>query len=76
MIEWRKSCFNMSGKIDVDAATKKVSHLSPKNLSVLLLAGCSNLKHIKEGLIFCLLSLGNIAATKKYFYINHHSPSL
>lgn len=76
-IEWRKqSCFNMSGKTGVHAATKNVSDLCPKNLSILLLAGCSNLKHIKDDLIFCLLSLGNIAASKKYFYINLHPPSL
>lgn len=43
--EWRKqSCFNVSGKIDVYADTKNVSDLCPKNLPVLLLAGCGNLK--------------------------------
>lgn len=69
-IEWRKqSCFNVSGKIDADAATKNVSDLCPKNLSVLLLAGCSNVKH-KIGLDFLFAFL------RKYFYINLHSLSL
>jgi len=71
LIEWRKqSCFNVSGKIDVDAATKNVSDLCSKNLSVLLLAHHNNLRHTKEDLVFCLLCLGNVAATEKYFYIN------
>lgn len=67
-IEWRKqSCFNMSGKTGVHAATKNVSDLCPKNLSILLLAGCSNLKHIKEDLIFLFAFLRKHSCIQEIF---------